>query len=270
MKSRVYFGKVYHRREKPKPHAFSYKIFSFGIDFTERLQLKRLFPLFNVNGPGLFSIRETDYASFQNERGLKALPEQEKISRAVLFTMPRYFGYVFNPVSFFVNFSENDELHSVVIEVNNTFGETHLYPLIPDPTSKGFPHRFSFSKKFFVSPFYDVSGDYEVLIKRAGTDLDIEVNLFKDGQLEFSSRLWGTGEEISRKRLLLTFLKYPITALMTSPRIHGEAVKLIKKVRVMIFRKPVPHDPMTVRSKSNWIHRTRIRILEWLGARGLE
>ncbi|KAF0517369.1 DUF1365 domain-containing protein [Gigaspora margarita] len=46
--------------------------------------------------------------------------------------MPRFFGYTFNPVSFYYCYDIIDALKIIVLEVNNTFGEKHLYILDRD------------------------------------------------------------------------------------------------------------------------------------------
>jgi hypothetical protein len=45
----------------------------------------------------------------------------------VLQTMPRVFGFVFNPVSFWFCHDRDGGLRAVLAEVSNTFGERHNY-----------------------------------------------------------------------------------------------------------------------------------------------
>ena len=57
------------------------------------------------------------------------------IDRIHLITMPRWFGYAFNPVNFYFCYCHSHhlggggggDLVGVLLEVHNTFGETHLY-----------------------------------------------------------------------------------------------------------------------------------------------
>ena len=42
-------------------------------------------------------------------------------------TLPRVLGFVFNPVSFWLCYNNEQKLIAVINEVNNTFGETHTY-----------------------------------------------------------------------------------------------------------------------------------------------
>ncbi len=43
--------------------------------------------------------------------------------------MPRFLGYAFNPISIFHCYDKNNYLKVIILEVNNTFGEKHLYVL---------------------------------------------------------------------------------------------------------------------------------------------
>ena len=38
-------------------------------------------------------------------------------------------GMVFNPVNFYFRINQKAELVRALVEVNNTFGDSHLYPL---------------------------------------------------------------------------------------------------------------------------------------------
>ena len=49
-----------------------------------------------------------------------------------MVTTPRFLRYAFNPVSFHYCYNKNNELKVIVLEVNNTFGEKHLYVLNRD------------------------------------------------------------------------------------------------------------------------------------------
>jgi hypothetical protein len=120
-----------HRRLHPKPHEFVYRIFLFLLDLDEIPSFARAVPIFSVEEPNLYSLRNEDYFQFHS-RGLRAnfetFLQTQNISarpaRIRLLTLPRMLGYTFNPISIFFCFdSENRPLTSVV-QVGNTFGET--------------------------------------------------------------------------------------------------------------------------------------------------
>jgi cyclopropane-fatty-acyl-phospholipid synthase len=176
--------------------------------------------------------------------------------------MPRLFGYVFNPVSFFIAFDAQDRVIGCVTQVNNTFGEAHIYPLVCTPSVM--PVCWRFPKKFFVSPFFDTQGEYEVVVKSEGRMLSIQVDLHRDESLVFSASLEGAAYSLSRRSLVTTLLRYPFSVVLTMPRIHVQALVLFFKAKATPFDKPRPSDPYTIRSQQNTIHRVRLWFLSVL------
>jgi cyclopropane-fatty-acyl-phospholipid synthase len=193
------------------------------------------------------------------ERILRELGYDISPRRITLVTMPRYVGYVFNPVSFFACFDSEERVVAFITQVNNTFGETHVYPLICEPTQ--LPVTWRFSKDFFVSPFFDTEGDYEVILKEEGQTLTIEVNLEKEKKRAFSATLRGVAEPLTRRRLWQVVRRYPLTTFLTMPRIHLQALTLYFAVRTCPFKKPTPNHPYTIRSRQNIIHKARLALL---------
>lgn len=274
-RSSIAFGEVAHWRAEPRQHSFVYPIFTFQLDVDELDAAGKLSSiagkyLLAVNRRAIFSVREDDYlrgtGNFRErvERVLSEVGGQERPQRITLITMPRYFGYVFNPVSFFACFDSEGRVVAFITQVNNTFGETHVYPLVCEPTH--LPKVWRFSKEFFVSPFFDSEGDYEVSLKGEGQELSVEVNLDKAKKRAFSATLVGQATSLSRRRLLKTLVKYPLTTFLTMPRIHLQAMTLYFAVRSCPFKKPTPVHPYTIRSRQNIIHRARLALLSVMKA----
>lgn len=267
-RSTIAFGSVYHWRAIPREHAFTYSVFTFQLDIDELADLRISPRLFGVDRQAIFSLRTADYLrgpgtlrekveQVFRERGIAESPK-----RILLITSPRYFGYVFNPVSFFVCFDSQDHVMGLITQVNNTFGETHVYPLMCHPATM--PITWRFPKEFFVSPFFEVEGGYVVTLKKAGVDLAIQVDLQKEERIIFSAVLKGVSKPLSRSRVLQTLLRYPLTPFLTMPRIHKQALTLFFKVRACPFHKPQPSHPYTIRSQQSIIHRARLKLLAFL------
>ena len=163
MKSSIFCGRVRHRRIKPVPHGFSYRMFMMYLDLAELPQLFR--------GRWLWSVRRTALARFRrsDHLGDPAVPLDEEVRQLVfretgqrpsgpirLLTHLSYFGYVFNPVSFYYCFNEADTmLETIVAEVNNTpWGERHCY-VLPQKLDQGVGSRKRYfpEKEMHVSPF---------------------------------------------------------------------------------------------------------------------
>jgi Protein of unknown function (DUF1365) len=58
-------------------------------------------------------------------------------------TAPKFLGYSFNPVSLWYLYSADRKLSAMILEVNNTFDERHMYFLKPSEDS---PEGISHSK----------------------------------------------------------------------------------------------------------------------------
>ncbi|CAG8610629.1 224_t:CDS:2, partial [Gigaspora margarita] len=132
----------------PKKHAFEYPILLVGIDLELLEKNSRGgFILGYNNRMAIFNINDNDYLGCVNEHDIiedtakknrtikeklflhikKHNMETENLRRVELVTMPRFFGYAFNPVSIYYCYDITDALKIIVLEVNNTFGEKHLY-----------------------------------------------------------------------------------------------------------------------------------------------
>ena len=268
MKSRIVWGTVAHWRGAPKEHSFSYPVFTFAFDVDELSTLRVGPRLLAYEKCAVFSVRNADYLSGEGtirekvERVLKAHGRNESPARITLFTSPRYFGYVFNPVSFFACFDSNEKVVGLITQVNNTFGDTHVYPLVCEPSEM--PVQWSFSKDFFVSPFFNMEGQYEVALEAEGERAKVRVDLHKDGQKAFAATLSGDGMVITRGVLWATLRKFPITSLLTMPRIHGQAMQLYFKARANVYTRPDPASSYTIRSRQNIIHKARLALLSVL------
>jgi DUF1365 family protein len=59
--SSLYFGSVFHRRLRPKPHRFRYRLFWLLIDLDELEALDRRLKVFSHNRLNLFSLFDRDH-----------------------------------------------------------------------------------------------------------------------------------------------------------------------------------------------------------------
>lgn len=268
MRSRIVWGSVAHWRKAPREHSFSYPVFSFEFDVDELSTLSVSPRLVAYEKRAVFTVRADDYLEGEGslrekaERVLERHGCHEKPTRITLVTSPRFFGYVFNPVSFFACFDASDRVIGLITQVNNTFGDTHVYPLVCSPTPM--PVVWRFSKDFFVSPFFNMEGMYEVALESEGESLSIRVDLHKEGEKVFAANLRGTGTPLSRGQVLATLRSFPVTSLLTMPRIHGQAVRLYFKAHAPVYTRPEPTSSYTIRSKQNIIHRSRLALLSLL------
>jgi DUF1365 family protein len=159
MDSCIYEGQVKHARVKPAKHQFSYRLFLMYLDLAELESLFRKRWLWSTSRPALARFRRSDHlgpADQPLDEAVRDLVETRPNGPIRLLTNLSYFGYCFNPVSFYYCFSaEGEKVEYIVSEVNNTpWGERDTYVLKCDaPSVADSSWRFNPTKKMHVSPF---------------------------------------------------------------------------------------------------------------------
>jgi DUF1365 family protein len=117
-----------------------------------------------------------------------------------MLTNLRYFGAIFNPVTFYYCYTEDDcSVETIVAEITNTpWGERHAYVL---PASRnqadGAHHRYHFDKEFHVSPFLDMDYRYDWRFNQPGRSLSAHFENHRNGSCHFDATLSLTRREIS-------------------------------------------------------------------------
>lgn len=275
MNSRIYCGRVMHARNWVAQHKFGYPVYFYAFDIDELDELQKGNCLFGHNRKMLVSIHDRDYLAQGSEnlrQKLNSVLEThgcgDGITRVILLTSARFLNYVFNPVSFFQCLRADGSLRCVVVNINNTFGDSHIYVLKdPLPPNPGFSAHYREPKKFHVSPFFDMEGSYDFNFTTAGDNVDIQIQLYKNEKIAFVARLSGKGREITVCNLLKVLMSYPVSALITMPRICWQAARLHWQRKLPVCHRPNPCSPMTVRVASPGLSRRFamkgvIRVLE--------
>jgi cyclopropane-fatty-acyl-phospholipid synthase len=255
MNSLIYQGEVSHARLTPVRHSFHYPVYFYAFDLDELAQFARKNQLFGYNQLRPVAIHDRDYLQPDSrplrqklEQTLSDLGMSEPIGRVMLVTTARYFNYVFNPVSFFYCYSGSGELLCVLAQVNNTFGEMHLY-LLKDAAVEKVDGRLQFqnAKQFHVSPFFSSDGIYHFQLTEPQQHLDNRIHYHQAEQLVLIARIHGKGQPLNGRSLLLTIIKHPLSASLTMPRILWQAARLYWQRRLPVFTKPIPDHQMTIR-----------------------
>ena len=244
---------VVHRRVRPRANAFRYKIayLCLGLDALDSAAGRWL----KLDRPGLVSFRRADHGARDGgdlRVWLKGIFADHGLADACdgnveLMTMPRLFGYVFNPVSFWFCRDRAGALRAVLCEVNNTFGETHCYlvhhadhrPLEADEWFDG-------RKVFHVSPFLPVSGAYRFRFRLDPAVAHVDVNYHDAEGLMLATSVAGRREPLADRTVARRFLGNPMMTLGVVARIHWQALKLWKK-RAKFYRKPAPPPEFVTR-----------------------
>lgn len=258
--NKIYKGETWHCRHTPTKHSFTYPYNFLSLDLNELTNLDTKGLLFGYNRHALVSLWDRDYLkgdgplakrvlSLLEESGISPLP-----STIRLLTVPRILGYAFNPVSFYLCYDSASRIQIIISEVNNTFGESHLY-ICEKPTQHSRWLRFQFAKNFYVSPFFSDQGEYHIFFRECANAIEIQVHILSDNKAVFSSSLRGLGTVADSSHLALSMLRFPLTVWLTISRIHLQALILYFKRKVKLVQKPqlksksFVRRPLSVRSR---------------------
>jgi uncharacterized protein len=243
--NRLLIAQVMHRRTQPKYNAFRYGVAYLCFNLSELQKLK--LPLLGIDAKNIFSFKQTDHgvAHISNKDWIASILSHHNLQEIAdgeitVITMPRMFGYVFNPVSFWLCHDAMGHLRVVVSEVNNTFREAHFYVSFHDDMRPIAPDDFMHSRKVFhVSPFMQIEGDYQYRFIVNDEKVAIWINYYVDGELVLETSLIGKRVALTTYNLIKYNLRYPMASLRVMGLIHYQAIKLFYK-KIKYYRKPKP------------------------------
>jgi DUF1365 family protein len=231
VRSHLLVGKVRHRRARPVTYGLEHDVFYAALDLGELDEVAARSRLIRRNRRGLVEFRDADHLptpSADVAADVRALLTAEGDDpagwRITLITNLRILGYVFNPASFYLCRDAAGVLRRVLVEVHNTFGERHLYPLRPADDGEAF--RAGMAKAFFVSPFISVDGAYAVHVRDAADGVRIAIALRQNDALVLSTSLVLRRRPLTDGTLLGLLLRYPLMTQRTIALIHWHAFRL--------------------------------------------
>ena len=233
--SNIYNGTVIHKRFKPKEHFFKYSVFSLLIDLSELDFLDKQVRFFSYNKINLISFYDKDHGNRDGTSiidWVKKNLNQNNISsenvKIKLLCYPRILGYVFNPLSVFYVYNNQDNLIAILYEVKNTFGEQHTYIFKINNNNKLLQHNCL--KKFHVSPFIEMDCKYffRTLVPDKKMSVVIDQYDNNDDKLLYASQD-GYMADLKSSELLKSYIKHPLMTFKIIIAIHFEAFKLWSK-----------------------------------------
>ena len=139
-----------------------------------------------------------------------------------------YFGYAFNPVSFYYCFDAADtRVDTIVAEVNNTpWGEQHCY-VLDESRNEGRQEqkRYRFAKDFHVSPFMPMDLSYDWRFSAPGEELVLQMQLMQPHKI-FDATMHLKHSPITGLQLARVLIGFPLMTLKVIAAIYWEALRL--------------------------------------------
>jgi DUF1365 family protein len=246
----IYTGTIRHRRFRPVEHAFSYRLFELLLDVDRLDEVFEQTWLWSRERFNLASFRRADYLgdaaqplgeSVRDAIAELGAPRPDRHHRIWMLTHLRYFGYCFNPVTFYYAVAPDGTLSSVLGEITNTpWLERHRYLVHAgdDPElgrREGTVLRRSFGKDFHVSPFFGMEQRYDWRFTVPDSSLAVHMENFEGDEKVFDATLTMQARPWSRRSRLGALLRFPAMTGAVWLGIHWQALRL--------WRKRVPVQP---------------------------
>jgi DUF1365 family protein len=244
-------AQVMHQRLRPVLHRFIYPVFFVRINLAHTHLLTNA--IFGINRWRPLSLFFKDYGPRDGSNLLLWIQDLlknqgvELDGHVFLQTFPRIFGYAFNPINLWYCHNRQGELIAVLAEVNNTFGEHHLYILRNENGSAISKESTLLSTKMMhVSPFCEVKGSYRFSFSESAEKCQVNIDYDDTEGVLINTAISARKQALSPGNLLLALLRQPLLTLGVVWRIHWQALLLWRK-RIPFFHQPAaPASKLTV------------------------
>lgn len=258
MHSCIYAGRVSHRRRLPVRHGFGYRVFLMYLDLAELDEVFASRWFWSVRRPAPARFRREDYLGDPTRpldvcvrQLVRERTGQECRGPVRLLTNLRYFGYCFNPVSYYYCFDPSGrDVETIVAEVTNTpWGERTAYvlPAVAAQTHGG-ALRFRDDKAMHVSPFMPMDMQYEWCFTNPGQRLAIHMANLHKGKRVFDAAVVLERKEIGAASLARTLLRFPAMTVRVVAAIYWQALRLWLK-GCPVYRHPQKRRKIAVGSR---------------------
>ncbi len=228
----IYHGTLRHRRFTPRRHEFTYSLFMALVDIDDIPSLMRRSPFTSYNSFNWAAFCERDHLSDPERPLRERLAEDARRSGVTLpagpvylLTLLRYFGYCFNPISFYFCGGS-----IVAAEVNSTFGERCTYWLGPWNATPGAKSpQYNCPKTMHVSPFMSMNLEYDFSLSPPEDRFTAHVATLEKGSRLFDATLSLERHEWTAANIAKALARQPFMTGKVMAAIHWEALRLCFK-----------------------------------------
>jgi len=225
---------VTHVRHGRVRHRLRYRIVTVMLDLgaLDRGRLPRLFSRARF---GLMGFRASDHGdgtaatpaalaawarATLHQAGLAA-----PAGRLRLMCMPRVLGHAFNPISVFICDDTHGQPAAVLYQVNNTFGQRHIYAC---PLGGTAPFTHTADKMFHVSPFLPMTMRYAFRLSLSDSHMALRIT-GHDSTTNIpmiDATFTGRATPLTNAAIARAVCIMPLLGAKVVAAIHWEALKL--------------------------------------------
>ena len=221
-------GHIIHKRTRDTQNFFQYKAPYLSINLNESHSLPWFISFNKFNCLSIFyrqhGYRQKQKSLLQFATDL-AKKYQIDFHQVNLITIPSFFGYSFNPISFYLYLDNKNQLVSILYEVKNTFGDQVHYLSLKDFNQK------RFKKNMYVSPFIQMDCTYKITVKIPDPQqFQCFINQYdKDENQIFYASIDLPLTKLTVSKGFLFFFGNIFGSLKAITLIHAQAIKLFLK-----------------------------------------
>lgn len=231
MQPAIFSGHVSHSRLQPHAHHFAYPLSLVLLDIdrlTETFEQSSWWSLEHFN---LVSFYRRDYLG-RHQGDLKTAVQEQIFKhtgerfhgRVLLLTHPRYLGFVFNPVSFYMCFDHQQQLAYVLADINNTpWNQRHCYVFKADKHQQV---RQQFDKHFHISPFMPMDIRYDWQFELSDNAIKVQMDLYRNEVKQFQAGMDLQGEALTSESMAALPRRFPLQTWRVLARIYWQALRL--------------------------------------------
>ena len=218
-------GKVLHQRRTPFKHGLKFNNYMWFVDLTEPQNKLLAKDHFGGEANSMLHAVE-EFAKSRNEEILDT-------DKVLALASARTNGYVFNPLSVYWCIDQEGNTRWAILEIHNTYGDRHAHLLKPDAQG-----NCQINKEFYVSPFFNVEGEYKTRTFIDEKHVVVSVNLYQNNALVFTASFTGELMEASIKNRLIAYLRTPFSTFQAMARIKAHGIWLWLR-RLPVVPRPV-------------------------------
>ncbi len=232
MKSCVYEGEVHHTRYGPQRHAFRVPLFLVYLDLDEVESICEETVGWSSRRFAPTRFRRADYLGPADRSLADAVRDRVEGAHGVrpqgpirLLTQLRYWGVVFNPVSFYYCFdAAGESVEWIVAEVTNIpWRERHAYVV---PFGDG---TMRLDKAFYVSPYLPMDLEYHWRFDPPGESLRVGMGCRRGEERVFDASLGMRRRPLRGATRAGVWWRHPWMGVRTLASIYWHALRLRRK-----------------------------------------